>query len=233
MDLTCDNNYEVRRIGCAQAKEYIIANHYSHGCHNAPSPCYGLFEKTDDGLFNEGERLIGVLMFATPCSEAVRESVFGKEYKNKVIELHRLHILDVTPRNTESWFISRCFQLLLKDKPEIRGIISFSDLTEGHQGTIYKATNAYFCGMTSKATFYMEPETHRLHHPRQNGHNMQADEVKARGWIPVKRESKFRYIFILGENKRDKQYWTKKCLYDLTSNEYEKKRKVKDECTDN
>jgi len=31
-------------------------------------------------------------MYATPCSEAVRASVFGKEYKDHVTELHRLHI---------------------------------------------------------------------------------------------------------------------------------------------
>ena len=61
--------YRVERIPCKQAKEYIIKNHYSHGCHNAPSPYYGLFD---------GEKLIGVLMFATPCSEAVRASLWGK-----------------------------------------------------------------------------------------------------------------------------------------------------------
>ena len=87
------------------AKEYIIEHHYSHGCHNGPSPCYGLFEK---------EKLIGVLMFATPCSENVRSSVFGKEYKDSITELHRLHILDCTPSNTESWFISQCFKKIKK-----------------------------------------------------------------------------------------------------------------------
>lgn len=61
-------NYEVKKIPCKTAKDYIIKNHYSHGCHNAPSPCYGLFQDND---------LIGVLMFATPCSENVRASVFG------------------------------------------------------------------------------------------------------------------------------------------------------------
>ena len=60
-------DYKVNRIPCKLAKEYIIKHHYSHGCHNAPSPCYGLFD---------GKNLIGVLMFATPCSEAVRASLW-------------------------------------------------------------------------------------------------------------------------------------------------------------
>ena len=29
-------NYQVKLITCETAKEYIIKNHYSHGCHNAP-----------------------------------------------------------------------------------------------------------------------------------------------------------------------------------------------------
>ena len=196
-------DYDVKRIPCKIAKEYIINNHYSHGCHNAPSPCYGLFD---------GERLIGVLMFATPCSENVRSSVFGEEHKNRVIELHRLHILDVTPRNAESYFISRCLKLLLKDKPQIRAVISFSDLTEGHTGVIYKATNAFMCGQTGKATFFLDGDG-RLRHPRQNGVNISKEEAQNRGWQPVKRGNKNRYLFILGSKTERKKY-LRLCRYE-------------------
>lgn len=195
--------YEVKKIPCKTAKEYIIKNHYSHGCHNAPSPCYGLFD---------GQSLIGVLMFATPCSEAVRASVFGEEHKSKVIELHRLHILDVTPKNTESWFISRCLKLLLSDKPQIRAVISFSDLTEGHTGVIYKTTNAFHCGQTGKATFYID-ESGRLRHPRQNGVNISKEEATSRGWTAVKRSNKNRYLFILG-NKTERKRFIRLCKYE-------------------
>ena len=196
-------NYHIEKISCKQAKEYIIQNHYSHGCHNAPSPCYGLFDE---------DKLIGVLMFATPCSEAVRASVFGIEYKKHVIELHRLHILDVTPRNTESWFISRCLKLLRKDKPDIHGVISFSDTTEGHSGIIYQATNAFFCGQTSKSTFYID-ENGRLRHPRQNGVNITKEMASQMGWKSVKRCSKNRYIYIIG-SKSERKKWGKMCKYE-------------------
>lgn len=194
--------YTIARIPCKVAKEYIIKNHYSHGCHNAPSPCYGLFDE---------QNLIGVLMFATPCSEAVRSSLFGEEYKSCVTELHRLHIMDVTPKNTESWFISRCLKLLQIDKPQIRGVISFSDMTEGHNGTIYQATNAYRCGMTSKTTFYLDSEG-RLRHPRQNGVNITKQMASERGWTPITRYSKNRYIYILGD-KRERKKFIKLCKY--------------------
>lgn len=196
-------DYQVKRIPCKMAKEYIIKNHYSHGCHNAPSPCYGLFD---------GENLIGVLMFATPCSENVRSSIFGEQHKARVTELHRLHILDVTPKNTESWFISRCLRLLLQDKPQIRAVVSFSDLTQGHTGVIYKATNATLCGQTGRATFFVD-ETGRLRHPRQNGVNISKEEADRRGWTPVKREAKNRYIFLLG-SKSEKKKFARLCRYE-------------------
>jgi hypothetical protein len=189
------NNYKIQKLKCKEAKEYIRKNHYSHGCHNGASPCYGLFDNN---------KLIGVLMFATPCSENVRASIFGKEYKNWVTELHRLHIMDVTPKNTESWFISRCLKKLKEEKPIIRAVISFSDSTENHSGIVYRATNAIFYGMSSKATFYKD-ETGRLRHPRQCGVNISLEKAKELNWKPMKRFSKYRYLWLLPEDKREKR----------------------------
>ena len=204
-----ETNYYIKIIPCKVAKEYIQKNHYSHGCHNAPSPCYGLFD-INDGV----EQLIGCLMFATPCSENVRASIFGNEYKNCVTELHRLHIMDCTPHNTESWFISRVLKMLKFDKPIIKAVISFSDTTIGHDGTIYKATNAYRIGHTGKATFYID-ENGRLRHPRQNGVNITKEMALKYGWIPVKREAKNRYLYLLSNSKKELKKLKQMCKYNL------------------
>ena len=202
-------DYEIRRLDTATAMDYIKKHHYSHGCHNGPSPCYGLYSpRPNDGiptmdLFDKSS-LIGVLMFATPCSENVRASVFGEDYKDWVIELHRLHILDVTPKNTESWFISRCLKLLKRDKPEIRAVLSFSDSTEGHNGTIYQATNALRCGKTGRAWFYLD-KGGRLRHPHQCGVSITKEMAEQKGWVPVQRESKNRYLWLLPSDKRERK----------------------------
>lgn len=195
-------NYAIKRIPTKLAKEYIHQHHYSHGSHNAPSPCYGLFDN---------ELLIGVCMFATPCSENVRSSIFGVDHKDKVIELHRLHILDVAPRNTESWFISRVLSLLVLDRPQTKAVIAFSDSTEGHVGTIYKATNALYCGKTSKSKFYLD-QSGRLRHPRQCGVNITSKQAKELGWTSTMRQAKYRYIWIVGQNKADRKFWNKNLL---------------------
>lgn len=200
-----EQHYTVDRIDAHTAKEYIIEHHYTHGCHNGPSPCYGLFE--------EGN-LIGVLMFAQPNSENVRGSVWGMDRKDSVIELHRLHILDVTPRNTETWFMSKCFELLMKDRPEIKGVISFADATEGHVGTIYKAMNFYYVGKTAPTWFYRD-SSGRLRHPRQNGVNISPVAAAKRGWTREKRQSKNRYLYFLAHDKREKRFLMDTCRYDV------------------
>ena len=188
-------DYEVCGICNIDAKTYIHANHYSHGSHGGPSPCYGLYQG-EGGLFGE-RKLLGVAMFATPCSENVRASVFGEKYVDCVTELHRLHLLDITPRNSESWMISRILRQLHIDRPDIRAVVSFADPTEGHLGVIYQATNAIYYGVSGKSRFWMDTEG-RLRHPRQNGVNIAGEEL---GWKPVMREGKHRYVWLLGDKR--------------------------------
>ena len=203
------NGYTVKIIPPKEAKQFVHTHHYSRGSHNGPSPSYGLFD---------GDELIGCLMFATSCSENVRKSLFGAEYKDNVKELHRLVILDITPKNTESWFIGQVLKQIQNDRPDVWGILSFADKTEGHYGTIYQATNALYCGTTAKATFYMD-QNNRLRHPRQAGVNISRKEAAKRGWKPVKRDGKFRYVFIVG-NKREKR--ERKKLFKLEVFDYPK-----------
>lgn len=199
------NGFEVRPIPGGVGRDYLRANHYTRSCHNGPM-CWG--------LFCEG-KMIGVIAFATPSSEAVRASVFGVEHKDRVTELHRLFVVDGTPTNTESWFIARGIKGLLEKRPAIRGVLSFADSSEGHTGVIYQATNALYCGTTGRSRFWRDGEG-RLRHPRQNGHNVTPDEAKTMGWTAEMRDAKYRYLFLVGNKK-----WAKSHLK-LTSYPYPK-----------
>jgi hypothetical protein len=206
-----DDIYVVKIIKCGEAKDYIRRNHYSKGSHNGPSPCFGLYIDST---------LIGVLMFATPCSENVRSSVFGTEHKTHVTELHRLHVADYylgsrVPKGTTSWFISQSLKALKKIKPTIWGVITFADSTEGHRGTVYKATNALYCGMTSPSTFYLD-EKGTLRHPRQNGVNISRESATERGWRAVRRLSKHRFLYFLPDSKGHKKKLLRMCKYTNT-----------------
>jgi len=185
------NDLTVKKIKSSIGKDFIKKHHYSGGCHNGPMT-WGLFQD---------EELVGVIAFATPCSENVRCSVFGSEFKDNVTELHRLVLLDEIPKNSESFFIRKGLKLLKEEKPHIYAVLSFADSTENHIGVIYQATSAYYTGMSNKAMFYKDQDG-RLRHPRQNGKNILKKDAEKLGWVPVKREGKHRYLFILEKKKK-------------------------------
>jgi hypothetical protein len=184
----------VEKISSGMGKDFIKEHHYSHGVHNGPM-CYGLFDGWD---------LVGVCAFATPSSENVCASVFGVERKRSVTELHRLVLLDEVPKMSESWFIVRALKALKKDRPYYNAVLSFADATQGHTGVIYQATNAIYTGMSGKATFFLD-EGGRLRHPRQNGHNVTPQEATEMGWKPTKRDGKYRYLYLLPNDRTHKK----------------------------
>jgi hypothetical protein len=190
--------YSVRSVPSLVGRDFIVAHHYTRGCHNRPT-CFGLFH---------GEDMIGVVAFATPCSENVRRSVLGPEHKGEVTELHRLVILDDAPRivatdrrgrqvdNTATWFVSRALKAI-----KHRAVISFSDRTQGHTGGVYRALGFTHAGTTPPSRFYLD-ETGRLRHPRQCGVNITLAEAAARGWTPVMRQAKDRWLWFRDKGAR-------------------------------
>ena len=120
------------------------------------------------GLF-EGRHLRGVLVFQTPCCENVRASVFGPDDRDRVTELHRLVLVDDTPRNTESYFIASACACLKRARPGLHAVLTFADPSAGHLGIIYQASNAAYSGLTKpRRARYGDPDG-RLRHRRQCG----------------------------------------------------------------
>ena len=183
-----------KKVGKKKARSFIKKNHYTKGCGNAI---------ISHGIYDKFANLVGVIAYQCPISENVRKSVFGSQHKDKVIELHRLVTLDECPKNTESWFISKSLDKLKKET-SYWAVISFADATMGHVGKIYQASNAIYTGKTSKNVYYKD-SSRKLRPPRQNGRNISKEEARERGWSIEKRESKYRYLFLLenGKNKKE------------------------------
>lgn len=84
------------------------------------------------------------------------------KYKN-CIDIRRMACLDSSPRNSESWFLGQIIKWVTQ-KTEFVGVLSYSDLSVGHAGTIYKAANFKEIGETSP-TKWVEWEG-KKYHPR-------------------------------------------------------------------
>jgi hypothetical protein len=128
--------FAMRPVTRSMVTGFVEKWHYSHSIN-------GLKDKYCFALYHESN-MIGAAIFGEPATPGVAEA-YSKDGTLQVIELRRLCCIDNTPRNTESFFIGQMFKWLRKNT-KIDVILSYSDKTYGHEGTIYKATNFELVG---------------------------------------------------------------------------------------
>ncbi len=112
--------------------------------------CFGLY--SPDGPFGL-PRMIGAMIYGQPAMPSTAAK-YNPDDPNKCWELRRLCCIDDTPTNTESYFISQTLKWL-KRNTEVEVIISYSDLEQGHEGVVYKASNFIYLGQTSEGSVLM------------------------------------------------------------------------------
>lgn len=92
----------------------------------------------------------------TISNKLVGGSVLGKprhekKYKN-CIDIRRMACTDDAPFNSESYFLGNIINFI-KRNTEYEHILSYSDKTQGHNGTIYKASNFIQIGETDSTKY--------------------------------------------------------------------------------
>lgn len=131
-------NFRIKLIERKLAEPFVEKWHYSKNINGLRiTYCFGLYNEDD---------LIGVCIFGSPAMNN-QASKWNPTNPTKLLELRRLCCIDDTPKNTESYFIGKCLKWLKKNS-DIEVIISYSDTTYGHEGTIYKASNFKHVGFT-------------------------------------------------------------------------------------
>lgn len=136
MESTSPNTFKVFLCDRKEIKQFVEDWHYSESINGVKSTyCFKLMD---------GENLIGAAIFGEPATKGI-DTHYVKDKPRAVIELRRLCCIDATPKNTESYFIGFCLRWLKKNT-DYTLVVSYSDLTHGHEGTIYKASNFKFGG---------------------------------------------------------------------------------------
>src|SRR3990167_210987 len=130
---------KVMKCGFKTISELIIRYHYLHKMPAGLLACFALYN--DYNLI-------------TPIGGACFSN--GRiQYDKVYLDFSRLYLYDEIPKNSETFFISQCIKLLKKDFPNYKGIVSWADANAGHIGTIYKASNFVFDGMSRKVKKYI------------------------------------------------------------------------------
>ena len=126
----------VRRSTVKEVRAYVATYHYSK---MMPDSVNDVFMGFYDGIF------AGVCTFGMGVGKAQYTRLVPDIQNGEYREMNRLWSPDKMPKNTESRLISESLKNLPK---QVKLILSFADPTQGHMGSIYQATNWYYCGMS-------------------------------------------------------------------------------------
>lgn len=147
-------NYSVRPCDLVLVKDFIERLHYSHSVNGIKvSHCFRM---------SDGEQVIGAAIFGQMSTTAWKR--FGPK-EREVLELRRLVCVDEAPRNSESYFIGAMLRWL-KRNTVVKVVVSYADPNYGHRGTIYKASNFRYVGVSQKDYAFRDKETGKVHHSR-------------------------------------------------------------------
>lgn len=211
----------IRKIEKVTAEDIIVKYHYSHKW-SLCQVAYGVFYVTDKqcAFFDTiEEKLIGCMVFGQPVGRGAAESVSKLIKVDEVLELTRLFIHDGYGRNIESYSLMKGIELLKRDFPHIKAIITYADGEQGHKGTIYQACNFYYQGNSSLAlmpnhSISLVGPPYQWIHSRTvsatyGSHNVEHLKKKiGKTFWRKKESSKHRYVYLMGNKKQKKEILT-------------------------
>lgn len=153
------SRFAVDVIPESMAKPFVIEHHYA-GSFPAARISFGLFEGASS--------LKGVCVVSVPMNQMAVPKYLGLA-PNDGAEIGRFVLDPVVAFNGESWFLARVMKLLKRERPDIRGLISYADPVErrdergvlfkqAHWGSIYQASNARFVGRSAPRTLILAPD---------------------------------------------------------------------------
>lgn len=175
---------ELRPVDIATATAIIEEYEWLGTMAGGTSHCFGIYW---------GGACAGVICFGEPTSQTMRESVCGKEYIDKVIQLQRGACVHWAHKHAASTLIS--YGLRQIQAAGFRIVVAFSDPDAGEVGTVYQATNWIYCGKTAKRPDYFDA----------NGDRITGHVGKIQKWMTRRaRPRKGRYVHLLG-NRREKR----------------------------
>ena len=97
--------------------------------------------------------LLGAISFGTPNAKNLFP-FYTEQTQQGWVEIKRLALSPLCPKNSESRVIAISCRLIRK-KFNIRGICTYADTSQNHQGTIYKASGFEYVGLTDVKSDYL------------------------------------------------------------------------------
>lgn len=143
--------FYVAQISRKIAAEIIIKNHYSRRIVNNSYIHLGVF--MDAGL-------VGVLQFGYALNPHRASKVVADTGVTQYLELNRMWVDDIAPRNSESKAISYSLKYIRRVCPQVAWVQSFADERCGCWGVVYQAANFAYVGHHWTSFYELDGETY-------------------------------------------------------------------------
>jgi len=123
--------------------------HYAKSASNTATYTHGLFKKESQFLEND---CLGVTWWIPPTKNAAEHTYPEGEWQ-KVLALSRMVISPDVPKNACSFLLSRSVKMI--DNKKWHCLVTYADTWQNHDGTIYKATNWQYMGLTKPSEVFI------------------------------------------------------------------------------
>jgi len=200
--MSVKDKYRVKPVKTSDCKEWLLKKHYLKRM-TSFTYSFGLYD---------GIELVGVCTFGNAIPMQMKKSICGEKYMDLVYELNRLITNDDLPKNTTSYFVSQCLNML--PKPLI--VVSYADKSFGHNGYIYQATNFYFTGEShTQKDWKLKGKEHIHSRTLMDEFAFEPNRIEklkekyGDDLYQIERPPKNRYVFFCGTKKQKKRFLNK------------------------
>lgn len=136
-------DWEVRPVELAVAEAMVARLHYSQGGANTETYLHGLFER--------GRAQPRGIAWWIPPTRNAAHATYPVDWKG-VLALSRLVIEEDVPKNAATFLLARSRRQI--DRTLWPCLVTYADEWQGHTGTIYRADNWEYLGMTKPEPTY-------------------------------------------------------------------------------
>ena len=133
------------QLPIAKARSLVEAHHYAKGASNTAVYTHGLFN------IHTGH-CHGVAWWIPPTKSAAIATYSGDW--QRVLSLSRFVITPDTPKNAASFLLGASMRMI--DRSKWACLVTYADSWQGHEGTIYKATNWTYVGVTKPSDVWIK-----------------------------------------------------------------------------
>lgn len=133
----------------ADARALVIAHHYTKSASNTGRAF---------GAWREGVLVGAVIFLPPPRGSAVKHAISTPA---RVVSLSRCVVAPDEPTNAASMLIGRSLRWIRASR-RYDVVVTYADESEGHTGTIYRATNAEYLGRSAPAPFWVDSGGRRV-----------------------------------------------------------------------